>query len=193
MSVVMNSAVTEQRKKIHPHKFTMWVAIASIIMMFAGLTSAYIVKRDQPGWTSFTMPMLFWYSTAVLLVSSLTIQLSLKYFKERAMIKYRRMLTVTFLLGVLFIVMQILGFKQLWNTGIQLNGSGAGQFMYIIFGLHAIHVLGGVITLLVLFLKGMSRSTIKSYNAVPIEVASTYWHFVDILWVYLFIFFIWIH
>jgi cytochrome c oxidase subunit III len=192
MSVVMNSAVTEQRKKIHPHKFTMWVAIASIIMMFAGLTSAYIVKRDQPGWTGFTMPVLFWYSTAVMLLSSLTVQLSLKSFKERAMLKYRRFLTITFLLGVLFIVMQVLGFNQLWNTGVKLNGAGAGQFMYIIFGLHAVHVLGGVIALLVLFLKGLSRSNIKSYNAVPIEVASTYWHFVDILWVYLFIFFIWI-
>ena len=64
--------VSTQRNRIHPHKFTLWVAIGSIVMMFAGLTSAYIVKRDQPGWSSFDMPTIFWYSTAAVLLSSLT-------------------------------------------------------------------------------------------------------------------------
>jgi len=65
--------VVDQNKKIHPHKFILWVGIGSIIMMFAGLTSAYIVKREQPGWTTYTTPIAFYYSTAVLLISSLTI------------------------------------------------------------------------------------------------------------------------
>ena len=79
-SVELNRVV-DQNKKIHPHKFILWVGIGSIIMMFAGLTSAYIVKRDQPGWTTFTIPRAFWYSTAVILVSSLTIQMALRAFK----------------------------------------------------------------------------------------------------------------
>jgi cytochrome c oxidase subunit 3 len=79
--------VNEQRKKIHPHKFTLWVALGSIIMMFAGLTSAYVVKRDQPAWTTFPIPRAFWYSTAVILLSSLTVQMSLKAFKDREMLR----------------------------------------------------------------------------------------------------------
>ena len=76
----LTKTVDEQRKKIHPHKFTMWIGIGSIIMMFAGLTSAYIVKRDQPGWTSFDIPRTFSYSTAVILISSLTMQMALRAF-----------------------------------------------------------------------------------------------------------------
>jgi cytochrome c oxidase subunit III len=184
----MTETVSQQRKKIHPHKFTLWVAIASIIMMFAGLTSAYIVKGSMPGWVNITIPKLFYYSTAVMIASSITLQVAVKAFKERNMRHYRRMVTVTAALGAAFIVMQIIAFMQLYNAGVRMEGSGAGQFLYIIFGLHAIHVLGGVIALLVLFFKAFSAK-VRIYNAVPIEVAATYWHFVDLLWIYLFVFF----
>lgn len=186
----MTEAVSTQRKKIHPHKFTLWIGLGSIIMMFAGLTSAYIVKGNLPGFTSVELPQIFYYSTAVILLSSLTMQWALKSFKERGMQQYRRLLTVTMVLGFAFISMQIIGFTQLWNSGTKLQGSsGAGQFLYVIFGLHAVHVLGGVIALLIMFVKAFS-ARIRSYNAVPVEVMSTYWHFVDLLWIYLFVFFL---
>ena len=182
-------SVVDQNKKIHPHKFILWVAIGSIIMMFAGLTSAYIVKREQPGWTTYTTPLAFYYSTAVILISSLTIFLAGKSFTERRMIRYRKMLAATLILGLVFILLQWLGFRHLWATGTTLRGSGAGQFLYIIAGLHALHVFGGVIALFVLWLR--ARNTrIRSYNMVPVDVVSTYWHFVDLLWIYLFIFFL---
>ena len=190
MSAVMNSA-EKQRNKIHPHKFTLWVGIGSIVMMFAGFTSAYIVKREQPGWLGFTMPVIFWYSTAVMLVSSLTMQLSQKAFKGREMSGYKSMLGITTVLGIVFIILQVIGYKQLNKIGIRIEGSGAGVFFIIIFGLHALHVLGGVIGLAAMFLKS-NNSRIRSYNPVPVEVLSTYWHFVDLLWLYLFIFFLWI-
>jgi cytochrome c oxidase subunit 3 len=186
----MAEAVSTQRKKIHPHKFTLWIGIGSIIMMFAGLTSAYIVKGSMPGFSSVQMPQIFYYSTAVMLISSFTMQWALKSFKERGMQQYRRLLTVTMILGILFIVLQITGFSQLWNAGSKLQGTaGAGQFLYVIFGLHAVHVLGGIIALIVMFIKAFS-ARIRSYNSVPVEVMSTYWHFVDLLWVYLFVFFL---
>src|ERR1700760_3628644 len=94
-SIEAKETVNEQRKKIHPHKFTLWVALGSIIMMFAGLTSAYVVKRDQPGWTSFSIPRAFWYSTGVILVSSLTVQMALKAFKDREMGRYRSLIMTT--------------------------------------------------------------------------------------------------
>ncbi|MBS1915008.1 MAG: cytochrome c oxidase subunit 3 [Bacteroidetes bacterium] len=161
-------------------------------MMFAAFTSAYIVKRQQPGWTTFDIPVTFWYSTAVIILSSLSVQLAVKAFKQRSIIEYRRYITATSFLGLVFILLQFLGFKHIWNQGVTFKGSGAGQFLYIIAGIHAVHVLGGIIALLVLFIKAFNRK-IRNYNTVPIEVASTYWHFVDILWVYLFIFFLVIH
>jgi cytochrome c oxidase subunit 3 len=187
-AVEQNSKVNDQRKKIHPHKFTLWVGLGSIIMMFAGLTSAYVVKRDQTGWTGFTIPRAFWYSTGVILVSSLTVQMALRAFKEREMPRYRNLITITAALGVLFVVLQWMGFRHIWNSGVTFHGSGAGQFLYVIAGLHALHVMAGVIALIVLFIKAFS-TRIRNYNIVPMEVMSTYWHFVDLLWLYLFIFF----
>ncbi len=186
--IEQNSKVNDQRKKIHPHKFTLWVGLASIIMMFAGLTSAYIVKRDAAGWTSFTIPRAFWYSTAVILVSSLTVQMALRSFKDREMRQYRNLITVTAGLGVLFVILQWIGFRHIWNSGVTFHGSGAGQFLYVIAGLHAVHVLAGVIALIVIFIKAFG-TRIRSYDSVPIEIMSTYWHFVDLLWLYLFVFF----
>jgi cytochrome c oxidase subunit 3 len=136
------------------------------------------------------MPQHFYYSTAVMLISSFTMQWALKSFKERSMQQYRRLLTVTMVLGFIFIVLQITGFSQLWNMGVRFRQTaGAGQFLYVIFGLHAVHVLGGIIALIVMFLKAFS-ARIRNYNPVPVEVMSTYWHFVDLLWVYLFVFFL---
>ncbi len=181
--------VTDQNKKIHPHKFILWVGIGSIIMMFAGLTSAYIVKREQPGWTTYAMPIVFYYSTGILLVSSLTIFMAAKSFVERKMIRYRQLVLTTAILGLVFMLLQWLGFRHLWQSGITFHGSGAGQFLYIIAGLHAVHVLGGVIALFIVYFKARN-SRIRSYNVVPVDVAGTYWHFVDLLWIYLFIFFL---
>ncbi|MGC4101167.1 cytochrome c oxidase subunit 3 [Ferruginibacter sp.] len=185
----MSTVVMEQRKKIHPHKFTLWVGIGSILMMFAGLTSAYIVKRNQPNWISFNLPHVFWYSTATIVLSSITLFLAAKAFKQREMLRYRSLMTSTIILGVLFVVLQVIGFKQLWDNGITLYGNVSFSFLYVIVGVHAVHVIGGIIALLVLFAKAFSSKT-RIYNAVPVEVASTYWHFVDGLWIYLLIFLI---
>ncbi|MEO7923572.1 MAG: cytochrome c oxidase subunit 3 [Chitinophagaceae bacterium] len=179
----------EQKKRIHPHKFTLWVAIGSILMMFAGLTSAFIVKSNQTNWVAVAIPRMFWASTAVIIISSITVQMALRSFKQREMGKYRSLIGITLLLGTAFVVLQWLGFRELWAQQITFRGSGAGQFLYVIFGLHAIHVIGGVITLIVMFIKAFVGRT-KLYSSVPVEVAATYWHFVDVLWVYLLVFFL---
>jgi cytochrome c oxidase subunit 3 len=189
----MSQVISEQKRKIHPHKFTLWVAIGSILMMFAGLTSAYIVKRSQASWLMIEIPMMFWYSTATILASSVTVQLALKALKKREIINYRRLLLVTAVLGVLFIVLQIAGFRQFAAQDIRLVGAGSNasySFLLAISGLHGIHVLGGVVALVVIAIRALSSST-RNYSSVPLEIASTYWHFVDALWIYLFIFFTW--
>lgn len=180
----------EKNKKLHPHKFTLWVAIASTLMMFAGLTSAFIVKSNLTGWRDIGLPKVFWVSTAVILASSLTIQIALRAFKQREMQRYRLMMALTALLGIVFIVLQVIGFTQLWNQNIRFKGSsGAGQFFYAIAGLHILHIVGGVAALITMTVKSFIGKT-KLYSPVPVEVMSMYWHFVDILWLYLMIFFL---
>jgi cytochrome c oxidase subunit 3 len=155
--------------------------------MFAGLTSAYIVKRNQANWLTFELPQMFWYSTAAILLSSAAIFMAQGAFRKREMSKYRNLLILTLVLGVLFIVLQVLGFQQLWAKGVTMQANVSYSFLYVIVGLHAIHVLGGLIALLLLFAKAFSKKT-RSYDSVPVELVSTYWHFVDILWIYLLIF-----
>ena len=189
----MSQVISEQKRKIHPHKFTLWVAIVSILMMFAGLTSAYIVKRSQASWLMIEIPVMFWYSTATILASSVTVQLALKALKKREMINYRRLLVVTAVLGVLFIVLQIVGFRQFAAQDIRLVGAGSNasySFLLAISGIHGIHVLGGEVALVVIAIRALNSST-RSYSSLPLEIAATYWHFVDALWIYLFIFFTW--
>lgn len=185
----MSTVVMEQRKRIHPHKFTLWVGVASIVMMFAGLTSAYIVKRNQANWITFELPVMFWYSTAVIIISSVVLHLSNIAFKQREMAKYRTLVVVTLLLGILFVVLQAIGFKQLWLQGITLTKNVSYSFLYVIVSLHTLHVLGGIAALVILFVKAYSNK-VRNYNTVPLEVISTYWHFVDALWIYLLIFLI---
>ncbi|ANH83481.1 cytochrome oxidase subunit III [Niabella ginsenosidivorans] len=180
----------QQNKRLHPHKFALWVAMASIIMMFVGFTSAFIVKSNQTGWRTFVLPKIFWVSTIIIMVSSITIQMAVKTFRNRNMQQYRLLLGITLILGIGFVISQILGFTELWNNNVRFRGaSGAGQFFYPIAGLHAVHVIGGIIALLIIFFRSIAGST-KIYNAVPVEVMSTYWHFVDGLWIYLMIFFL---
>ena len=187
----MELVSTQQKNRIHPHKFTLWVAIGSMVMMFAGLTSAYIVKSAQANWEVIETPVQFWYSTAVLLISSITVQMALRSFKQREMSKYRALVVITLVLGIVFVALQWSGFKWMWNNGVHFNGAGAGQFLYVIAGLHALHVLGGIVALFFLVSKAFFGNT-KIYNSVPIEMMRTYWHFVDLLWLYLLVFFIWL-
>ena len=191
---MLSAVQSKEPQKIHPHKFTLWVAMGAIVMMFAALTSAYIVKKNQSSWLEFDLPRIFWYSTFVILLSSVTMHLSIKAFKAREMDRYRTMITITAALGVLFIMMQWMGFSSLEARNIALTGAksnSAASFLLVITGIHMAHVLGGVIALLVIFMRAYSVK-IKNYNALPIELAGTYWHFVDVLWIYLFIFYNWI-
>jgi len=185
----MVATVMEQNNRIHPHKFALWIGIGSIVMMFAGLTSAYIIKRNQANWISFDIPPAFFWSTAVIILSSVAIHLALRSFKDRRIPKYRMWLAVTLTLGVVFVFLQILGFAELFKIGIAFTKNVAFSFLYVIVGFHALHVLGGIIALLIMLLKAYSRKE-RNYSSVPIELMATYWHFVDVLWIYLLVFLI---
>jgi cytochrome c oxidase subunit 3 len=103
--------------------------------------------------------------------------------------RYRLLIAISAVLGVAFVVLQWLGFSWMWQHGVQFKGASQGQFLYIIVGLHALHVIGGIIVLTVMALRAYFSNR-RNYNSVPVEIAATYWHFVDALWLYLLVFFI---
>jgi len=196
--------VTDQRKKIHPQKFAMWVAMGSIAMMFAGLTSAYVVKQATGNWRTYQLPDVFWISTIAIVLSSVTIIFGLRAFKRREIPKYKMLITTTLVLGLVFGVLQFMGFYQLYAEPQQLilngelqgrmeavtvAGNPAESFLFVIAGLHLLHILGGVVALSIVFFKAF-RKSVKVYNATGLEIVASYWHFVDVLWIYLFVFFL---
>lgn len=195
---------SDQRNKIHPQKLALWIAMGSITMMFAGLTSAYVVKQSAGNWRTYHLPSVFWVSTFVILLSSITIILGQRAFKKRAMPRYKALITTTLILGILFGALQFLGFYDLYThpqqviyNGDVLNqmqpvtipGNPSESFLFVIAGLHLLHILGGIVALAIVFFKAF-RKRVKIYNSTGLELVASYWHFVDVLWIYLFIFFL---
>jgi cytochrome c oxidase subunit III len=182
-------SITEQRGRLHPHKLMMWMAMGSLFMVFAGLTSAFILQSTSPNWVKFKLPTIFWVSTIFIVVSSYTMHESVKAFKTRDQKKYKKFVLLTALLGVLFIVSQIIGFNNLYQQRITLQGNASNGFLFIICGLHIAHVVAAIIALIIVYLIAF-RKKVKVYSSTSIEVMSLFWHFVDALWIYLFLFFL---
>jgi len=182
--------MTAQNNKIHPHKLLMYIAIGSMTMMFAGWISAYMVRQGQGRWEHVHLPLPFYVSTALILAGSATIYLAVRAFKKRDFAKYKMLLTTTVVLGVSFLISQYLGFSEMYNQmGITLNGNNAaGEFTYVIPFIHGVHVLGGIIALLIVYLSTTLRRRKRIYSSTGIELVAIYWHFVDALWLYIFIF-----
>ena len=180
-----------RRSKIHPKKFALWVACASMMMLFAAFTSAYVVRQAAGNWLEFQLPSLFFYSTAVILLSSLTLHGSYYSFKQGNANLYRLLLIVSLLLGLGFVVMQYMGWNQLNAIGVPLDGNPAGSFVYVISGVHAAHVLGGIAAIaLALMHAYVLPYKLTKRRKLRFELTLTYWHFVDFLWVYLLGFFL---
>ena len=190
----MATTQLQENTKIHPYKMLLWVGLGSIVMMFAGLTSAYIVKKSQANWLEFELPKLFYISTLVILISSFTIQKAVKKAKAGELAQYRGFLSVTAILGLAFVILQVRGFQALEASNVALTGArsnSAGSFLLVITGLHLLHLVGGVIALVVISLRSASAKS-SSNQVLPVELVATYWHFVDILWIYLFVFLNWV-
>lgn len=186
--MIMAEEKNIQKKKIHPQKFALWLGIGSIIMMFGGFTSGYIVRKGQGNWIRYDLPPSFYISTVAIILSSITMAIALRTFKQRNMRLHKNMVTITLILGTIFTVLQYVGFKELYHQ-LRWDNNVSLQFLAVIVGVHALHILGGVVALLILFVRTFSRR-VKIYSSTGLEIIATYWHFVDILWIYLFIFFL---
>jgi len=178
------------QSKIHPHKLALWVAIGSIIMMFAAFTSAYVVRRAAGNWLEFKLPDIFMVNTAVILLSSITIHMAYAGFKQGKEQRYKGLLIATFILGLAFVVLQYKGWEALTAIGATFTVNPSSSFIYVISGLHAAPVLGGIADLTV----ALTHAYVLPYKPTlrrkqRFELVVHYWHFVDILWIYLMVFF----
>ncbi|MEY2963181.1 MAG: hypothetical protein RL754_442 [Bacteroidota bacterium] len=182
----------EQRRRAS--KPLMWIGLGSIVMAFAGLTSGYVVSRttlvEASEWLTFTLPSAFVYSTIVLLASSLLMWWSKKRIAAGDVGQLKSGLTLVALLGVAFIAIQVVGWGQLVDENIFFAGAGsnpAGSWVYAISLFHIAHVVGGIIALIVTLIRAfLGRYSAEDYHGVAL--VAIYWHFVDLLWLYLYVF-----
>jgi len=168
----------------------LWIGIISIVMLFAGLTSAYVVRADNGNWLLFNLPNAFFLSTALIITSSITLFMSLQMAKRNNKPGVIIGISLTFALGIAFTFAQFAGWNDLTAKGIVFAGkysNAAGSFLYALTGLHLAHLFGGLIALFVTLINSI-RGKYTKEDTLGLELTSIYWHFLDILWVYLFLF-----
>jgi len=182
---------TTKEKTNRAKKMMLWFGIISLIMSFAGLTSAFIVSSSREDWLKdFQLPEAFTISTIVIVVSSICLFLSSRALKNNNRGTATGFLVLTFLLGVVFIITQITGFNQIIASGFYFTGESSNvtmSYIYVIAGLHILHVIVGLICLLVVIYNHF-KLKYNTSNMLGFELAATFWHFVDLLWLYLFFF-----
>ncbi len=179
----------ENFKRLNPQLFSLWVGMASMLMLFAAFTSAYLVKQGAGNWLQFSMPTIFFISTFIIVGSSILLHLGFIAYKNRAFGRYKIFLLISTLLGLSFIICQYLGWQQLFKNGVDIKANVGGSFFYLITGAHAAHALGGITVLLISCLYAFSLP--MTYNEARrnrIEMTLHFWHFLGALWVYLFVF-----
>jgi cytochrome c oxidase subunit III len=187
--------IVEEAKKplsMHPRKFAMWLFIVSVGMLFAAWTSAYIVKRGEPGWSSFELPVQFWVNSIIILLSSGTMVWAQRALKGDKIEMAKVAITITAVLGVAFLVGQVLAWQKMIEMNYYFAGMGSNtssSFIYVLTGVHGVHIVGGVIYLLLLMI-AVFKGKVHSKNMTMVEMCATYWHFLDVLWLYLFVFLI---
>ncbi|MCS7073986.1 MAG: cytochrome c oxidase subunit 3 [Bacteroidia bacterium] len=173
--------------KIHPQKFLMLVYLVSTTMLFAGLTSAYLVRQGAGNWLEFSMPTVFWLNTVIILLSSGSMWYAMQAAKKDDYPKLLAGLWITTLLAIVFVAGQWIGWQKLTKMNVFLVGNPSGSFFYVITGLHAFHLVAGIITLVFQLVRA-ARYKITSKNLLGLELCSMYWHYLDLLWIYLFVF-----
>ena len=172
---------------MNPKKFAMWLFCVSVVMVFGALTSAYIVRQAEGNWAEFDLPLLFWINTVVILVSSVSLHWAYLAAKQDRLETVKVALIITTILGASFLVGQFMGWVDLVNQRIYWVGNPSGSFVYVLSGLHGLHIIGGVAYLLIV-LKSTFQYKVHSKSLNQIEMCVTYWHFLGGLWLYLFVF-----
>ena len=183
---------TDAQKNNNAKKMMLWFGIISLVMAFAGWTSAYIVSSKRDDWLhDFELPSAFFWSTLIIIISSVTYFLAVKATKKDNTKQTTTLLWVTLALGIAFIGLQFYGFSQLIDAGYYFTGPTSSitmSYIFLIAVVHIAHVVAGLISLLVV-LRNQIKGKYTSNKMLGLELGATFWHFLDLLWVYLILFF----
>lgn len=197
----METAVLNKDNKgfMHPYKVILYLSMASMLMFFAITTSALLVKKgDIVSWEAFKLPTIFYLSTIVLFASSFSMHYAKNLYRDLKFSLSRTLMLVSVLLSLVFLFTQYLGFQSLEALGKPLAGNASGSFIYVIVMAHAVHIIGGVVFSLIILVKALKNRSDKEFEfsnklnpkrLLALELLTTYWHFIDFIWIYLFIFF----
>ena len=180
-----------QVKTSKAKKMMLWFGIASLFMTFAGFTSAFIVSKSREDWIlNFDLPTAFSFSLFIIITSSLSLILARRELLKNNFRSTTIYLTITFVLGVIFIISQFIGFNEIIENGYHFTGPTSTittSFIFLIAFVHLVHVAAGLLVLLFVIYRNIKRKY-STNNILGFELASIFWHFVDILWIYLFLF-----
>ena len=180
----------EQQKQLKAKKFNLWLGMIGMFMMFAALSSGFIVYTASgvDKGIKTILPQTFIYSTVVILLSSLTLHLAYKAAKSNELAKQKLLLLVTIILGIVFFIFQVQSWNILTEQGVYfINNNASQSFIYIFTGLHLAHIIAGIIVLLnALF--GANKPISSERNVFRMDLAAIFWHFLDLLWIYIYVF-----
>lgn len=182
--------IVEEAKKpisMNPKKFGLWLFMVTVVMIFASLTSAYIVRQAEGNWVLFELPWLLWATSFVILLSSATMHWTYLAAKRDDLEKVKLGIILTLSLGVVFLIGQFYAWGALVDMSIFFVGNPSGSFLYVLTGLHGLHLVSGIIFLIIVLISTF-KYKVHSKNLLQIQMCSTYWHFLGGLWIYLFVF-----
>ena len=189
MIQTVNKPIIDEREPgVEPKKFVLWLLLVSSIMLFAGFTSAYIVRRGEGEWVVFELPIMFMLNTGVVVLSSVFMQWAYLAAKKDELNQTKIGLGLAIVLGTLFCIMQYWGWSQMVYNSIYFGfANPSGSFVYVITGLHLAHVVIGILYLITILIQTF-RFKVHKKAIRGIAMCNTYWHFVGILWIYLYVF-----
>ncbi len=181
------SEVPKKTMTMDPKRFILWMFMVSIVMVFAALTSAYIVRQAEGNWLTFELPSLLWYASVILVLSSVTAQLAYRAAKQDNITSVKALLSLTVILGTAFLIAQIYTWGALVGESVFFVGNPAGSFIYVIMGVHGFHLISGLLYLLIMLARAFQYN-VHSKKLLHLGLSVSYWHFLDGLWLYLFVF-----
>jgi cytochrome c oxidase subunit 3 len=179
--------MVDQPIAMHPKKFALWLFLVTIVMIFAGLTSAYIVRQSEGNWLEYDLPTIFWYSSGIVVISSVFLQYAYISAKKDNLVGLRLGISLAVLFGIGFLVSQWYSWIALVDENVFFVGNPSGSFLYVFTGLHGVHLISGVIFLIIVLISTY-RYKVHSKSLDTLEMATTFWHFLAALWLYLFMF-----
>lgn len=179
--------LVEQPISMHPKKFALWLFMVTVVMVFAGLTSAYIVRQAEGNWLEYDLPVIFWITSGTVVLSSLFLHFAYYSAQKDNLAGVRIGMSLAVLLGVAFLVGQWYSWVAMVDREVFFVGNPSGSFLYVFTGLHAVHLISGVIFLIIVLISSF-RYEVHSKSMIAMEMATTYWHFLAGLWLYLFMF-----